>query len=119
MKGMLLADLGEYRPDLFIAHLVRHHHWFRGRPQEVYARMPVPKYATHYKMDHKKRGIALIFNHETFECGNLKSRAGTNEDCQNFKECLSVLGFDVKVFKDLTYAQLDSQVKKGKSYCQL
>lgn len=81
--------------------------------------MPVPKYATHYKMDHKKRGIALIFNHETFECGNLKSRAGTNEDCQNFKECLSGLGFDVKVFKDLSYSQLDNQVKKGRPYCRL
>ncbi|KAL1518240.1 hypothetical protein ABEB36_001892 [Hypothenemus hampei] len=87
-----------------------------GKPgataMEIYANMPVPKYATHYKMDHQKRGIALIFNHESFECGGLRSRSGTNEDCKNFKDCLKSLGFDVQVFKDLNYMELDYQVKQ-------
>ncbi|XP_060520226.1 caspase-1-like [Cylas formicarius] len=83
-----------------------------GRPGEMYARMPVPKYATHYKMDHPKRGLALIFNHEIFECGGLKARSGTNEDCANLKTCLSVLGFDVQVFKDLNYLDLEYHVKQ-------
>ena len=78
--------------------------------------MPVPKYATHYKMDHPKRGIALIFNHEVFECGGLKSRSGTNEDCKNLQECLSSLGFDVFVFKDLTYMELENEIRQGKCY---
>ncbi|XP_030759882.1 caspase-1-like isoform X2 [Sitophilus oryzae] len=82
-----------------------------GRPGEVYAPMPVPKYATHYKMNHPKRGLALIFNHEVFECGGLKSRSGTNEDCNNLKLCLSSLGFEVMVFKDLIYTDLESQVR--------
>lgn len=76
--------------------------------------MPVPKYATHFKMDHKKRGIALIFNHETFECGGLKSRSGTNEDCNNLRDCLAWLGFDVQVFKDLNYMDLEYQIRQGK-----
>ncbi|XP_066254302.1 caspase-1-like [Euwallacea similis] len=84
-----------------------------SRPGEVTARMPVPKFATHYKMNHKKRGIALIFNHEVFECGGLKSRAGTNEDSKNFKECLEWLGFDVHVFKDLNYVELEHQVRQA------
>ncbi|KAG5880452.1 hypothetical protein JTB14_028785 [Gonioctena quinquepunctata] len=89
----------------------------RGKPGgiagEVYARMPVPKYATHYKMDHPKRGLALIFNHEVFECGGLKSRSGTNEDCKNLKECLVALGFDVQVFKDLNYSEVEFHVKQA------
>lgn len=84
-----------------------------GRPNELYARMPVPKYASHYKMDHKKRGLAYIFNHEVFECGGLKARTGTNEDCKNLKECLMWLGFDVHVFKDLNYTDIEFQVRQA------
>ncbi|KAJ8946103.1 hypothetical protein NQ318_010402 [Aromia moschata] len=82
-----------------------------ARSGEVYARMSVAKYATHYKMDHRKRGPALIFNHEVFECGGLKSRSGTNEDCKNLKECLVNLGFEVQVFKDLNYTDVERQIK--------
>ncbi|KAJ8976877.1 hypothetical protein NQ317_001201 [Molorchus minor] len=82
-----------------------------ARPGEHYARMPVPKYATHYKMDHRKRGHAFIFNHEIFECGGLKSRAGTNEDCKNLKDSLIALGFEVQVFKDLNYADVEQQIR--------
>ncbi|CAH1125256.1 unnamed protein product [Ceutorhynchus assimilis] len=83
-----------------------------NRPGEVFARMPTYKYSPYYKMDHKKRGIALIFNHENFECGGLKSRSGTNEDCKNLKDCLTGLGFDVQVFKDLNYMDLEYQVRQ-------
>ncbi|KAJ8972474.1 hypothetical protein NQ314_000167 [Rhamnusium bicolor] len=83
-----------------------------GRSGELCARMPVPKYATHYKMDHRKRGLAFIFNHEVFECGGLKSRSGTNEDCKNLKECLMGLGFDVQVFKDLNYTDIEYHIKQ-------
>ncbi|ENN70927.1 hypothetical protein D910_05588 [Dendroctonus ponderosae] len=82
-----------------------------SRPGEIYARMPVPKYATHYKMDHKKRGVALIFNHEMFECFGLKSRAGTNEDCRNLSDSLRYLGFDVQIFKDLSYMELENRIR--------
>lgn len=90
--------------------------FFRGRAQEFRAKMPVSKYATHYKMDHKKRGLAYIFNHELFECGGLKARTGTNEDCKNLKESLVWLGFDVHVFKDLNYSDIEFHMKQGEEY---
>ncbi|CAG9840279.1 unnamed protein product [Diabrotica balteata] len=79
---------------------------------EKYARMPVHKYSSHYNMEHPKRGLALIFNHEIFECGNLKPRNGTNEDCKNLKECLIALGFDVHVFKDLNYRDIEQHIRE-------
>ncbi|CAH1119858.1 unnamed protein product [Phaedon cochleariae] len=88
----------------------------RGKPGQgsgdIIARMPVPKYATHYKMDHKKRGLAYIFNHEFFQCGGLKARSGTNEDCKNLKACLLFLGFDVLEFKDLNYTDIEYQIRE-------
>lgn len=86
---------------------------FRYPSGEVVAKMPVAKYASHYNMGHKKRGLALIFNHEKFECGNLKPRAGTNEDCKNLKECLINLGFDVHVFVDLNYFDIEDHIKRS------
>lgn len=86
---------------------------YRGRAQELYSKMPVTKYSTHYKMDHKKRGLAYIFNHESFECGGLKARTGTNEDCRNLKECLVWLGFDVQVFKDLNFSDIEFHMRQG------
>ncbi|XP_056631159.1 caspase-1-like isoform X2 [Diorhabda carinulata] len=80
---------------------------------ELYAKMPVAKYSTHYKMNHKRRGLAYIFNHEFFEVGSLKPRGGTNEDCRNLKECLIALGFDVHVFKDLNYSDIELHIKKA------
>lgn len=75
--------------------------------------MPVEKYASYYKMDHKRRGLALIFNHEVFECGGLKSRAGTNEDCKNLKALLNSLGFEVHVFKDLKHSEIEKHIESG------
>nr|CAI5854553.1 unnamed protein product [Callosobruchus analis] len=82
------------------------------RGGEFHARMPVAKYATHYKMNHRKRGLAYIFNHEVFQCGGLKSRSGTNEDFKNLKECLSSLGFDVHGFKDLNYQDIETRIRE-------
>lgn len=56
---------------------------------------PTERYATHYKMNHPKRGIALIFNHEFFTISHLKPRAGTNVDCDNLINTLKSLGFEV------------------------
>ncbi|CAG9856043.1 unnamed protein product [Phyllotreta striolata] len=88
----------------------------RGRPGipdgEIVARMPVERNATHYNMNHRKRGLAIIFNHENFECGNLKSRAGTEADCKQLKGCLSNLHFDVHVYKDLTAYEVEDRIRR-------
>ncbi|XP_050517770.1 caspase-1-like isoform X1 [Diabrotica virgifera virgifera] len=77
---------------------------------EKAARMPVHKNSPYYNMDHPKRGMALIFNHEFFDDEDLLTRRGTNEDCRNLKECLIALGFDVQVFKDLDNRDIEQHI---------
>ncbi|XP_039094713.1 caspase-6 isoform X1 [Hyaena hyaena] len=63
--------------------------------------------AEKYKMDHKRRGIALIFNHERFSWRlTLPERRGTNADRENLKRRFSELGFEVKCFNDLKAEEL-------------
>lgn len=76
--------------------------------------MPVERRATHYKMDHQRRGIALVFNHEHFNLSNLKSRSGTHADCQSFVERLKELCFDVEVYNDLNFNDLRRVIETGK-----
>ncbi|NXQ60228.1 CASP6 protein, partial [Anthoscopus minutus] len=58
--------------------------------------------AEEYKMNHQRRGIALIFNHERFFWRlTLLERRGTMADRNNLKHCLTELGFEVRLFDDL------------------
>ncbi|XP_038215425.1 caspase-1-like [Zerene cesonia] len=66
-----------------------------------YARMPVDRNAPFYKMNHKHRGMAIIFNHEHFDIHSLKSRTGTNVDSDNLSRVLKGLGFRVTVLNNL------------------
>ncbi|KAG8134487.1 hypothetical protein E2320_007597 [Naja naja] len=55
-----------------------------------------------YKMKHKRRGLALIFNHERFFWHlMLPERRGTCADRDNLNHSLTKLGFEVKCFDDL------------------
>uniref|UniRef100_A0A673TBE8 Caspase-6 n=1 Tax=Suricata suricatta TaxID=37032 RepID=A0A673TBE8_SURSU len=63
--------------------------------------------AEKYKMDHKRRGLALIFNHERFSWRlTLPERRGTSADRDNLKRRFSELGFEVKCFDDLKAEEL-------------
>uniref|UniRef100_A0A1B6DZR3 Caspase-1 n=1 Tax=Clastoptera arizonana TaxID=38151 RepID=A0A1B6DZR3_9HEMI len=77
------------------------------------AAMPVPKNAIYYNMEHKKRGLALIFNHENFTIPHLKARTGTNADAENLKKTLINLGFEVRMYYDLTMEELDKVIEKA------
>ncbi|NXE34778.1 CASP6 protein, partial [Ptilorrhoa leucosticta] len=58
--------------------------------------------AVEYKMNHQKRGVALIFNHEHFFWRlTLPDRRGTMADRNNLKRSLTDLGFEVRLFEDL------------------
>ncbi|NXM35084.1 CASP6 protein, partial [Oxyruncus cristatus] len=58
--------------------------------------------AEQYKMNHQRRGIALIFNHEYFFWHlKLPERRGTFADRNNLQRSLTDLGFEVRVFDDL------------------
>ncbi|XP_053623520.1 caspase-1-like [Plodia interpunctella] len=76
------------------------------------AQMPVHRNALYYKMDHKRRGVAIIFNHEYFDIHNLKPRTGTNVDSNNLARVLKSLGFSVTVFENLTYRTLSAHVQE-------
>lgn len=70
------------------------------------AQMPVERYASEYNMKHVRRGMAIIFNHEHFDIQSLKSRTGTNVDCENLKNTLERLSFDVTVHRDKRYNEI-------------
>ncbi|KAF7407289.1 caspase-1-like [Vespula maculifrons] len=73
---------------------------------------PTERYASHYKMDHPKRGIAIIFNHEHFSINHLKERTGTNVDCENLKATLASLGFTIQVYENYTSKQLGNVLQE-------
>ncbi|XP_056265798.1 caspase-6-like [Pseudoliparis swirei] len=62
--------------------------------------------AEEYKMDNKKRGLALIFNQERFFWRlGLNVRNGTNADRYNLERRLTDLNFEVKAYDN--YKQVD------------
>lgn len=67
----------------------------------------------YYKMDHKKRGLALIFNHESFLDLSLLHRKGTQVDRDRLIQSFEALDFDVRVFDNLREAEIRQILKKG------
>ncbi|NWU23009.1 CASP6 protein, partial [Dyaphorophyia castanea] len=58
--------------------------------------------AEEYKMNHQRRGVALIFNHERFSWRlKLTDRHGTTADRNNLQRSLTDLGFEVRLLDDL------------------
>ncbi|CAH1646182.1 unnamed protein product [Spodoptera littoralis] len=64
-----------------------------------------------YHMNHKYRGKAIIFSHDSFDI-DIPPRAGTRKDCNNLDECLTTLGFDVNIFHNLKYTNIMKQIKQ-------
>ncbi|KAH8312611.1 hypothetical protein KR044_011672 [Drosophila immigrans] len=79
------------------------------------AKMVTDRHAAEYNMRHKHRGMALIFNHEHFDVPTLKSRAGTNVDCENLARVLKQLDFEVSVHKDCRYKEILSSIEYAAS----
>lgn len=70
-------------------------------------------------MDHKKRGMALIFNHEMFDCNS--PRKGTSADRDRLEYTLESLGFEVKIFENETISEIKGVLEESKfiSYSHL
>lgn len=66
----------------------------------------------YYKMDHKKRGLALIFNHEKFD--HHRPRVGTHIDRDRLKHTLHSLNFDVRCYEDYRIDQIKNVFETGK-----
>jgi caspase-like apoptosis-related cysteine protease len=64
-------------------------------------------------MNHKRRGMAIIFNHEFFDIHSLKHRNGTNVDRDNLKLALMDLGFEVMVHDNLRSKDILKIVEQG------
>ncbi|XP_066173907.1 caspase-6 isoform X2 [Sylvia atricapilla] len=70
--------------------------------------------AVEYKMNHKRRGVALIFNHEHFNWRlMLSDRRGTMKDRDNLKLSLTDLGFEVRLFDDLEVEDVKQKIKEA------
>ncbi|KAM8880402.1 caspase-6-like isoform 2-T2 [Spinachia spinachia] len=70
--------------------------------------------AEEYKMDNKKRGLALIFNQERFFwhlC--LSNRHGTNADRYNLEKRLNNLNFEVRAYDDLKQGEVLDTINKA------
>lgn len=69
--------------------------------------------AEDYFMGHAKRGKAYIFNHEYFNANlELNPRPGTNKDRDDLRKILRELDFDVTLFNDLTFNELNMEIIK-------
>ncbi|KAL4618186.1 caspase-6-like [Arapaima gigas] len=65
--------------------------------------------AEEYEMNHKRRGLALIFNQELFE--GQAPRRGTNVDRDKLKERLEDLNFEVRPNNNLTKEEVICELK--------
>lgn len=67
-----------------------------------------------YKFTHAKRGRAVIINNENFSiasgCGN---RPGSSQDASRLKEVFKTLGFEVRLYHDLTAQLMFAALEKG------
>ncbi|XP_050394523.1 caspase-7 [Patella vulgata] len=59
-------------------------------------------YGEEYDFTHKRRGIALIINNDTFEDGNLIYRKGSENDTIKLEACFNKLGFDTRIMVNVT-----------------
>jgi len=59
-------------------------------------------------MNHRRRGIAIIFNHKLFDSRlGLKQRNGTDADRDNLRITLRQLDFEVRVYNDLPFKEME------------
>ena len=65
-----------------------------------------------YKMDHQRRGTAVIFSHEKFK--NLEKRCGTAVDVKALRKTYESLGFEVTVYHNLTVRDISIAISKRK-----
>lgn len=64
-----------------------------------------------YNMNHAKRGMAVIFNHEFF-LNKGKARLGTNADCELLERTLKKKQFEVSVHRDLSSTEILKEVER-------
>jgi caspase-like apoptosis-related cysteine protease len=79
---------------------------------EMEVEMPVDWDASEYNMQHRRRGRAVIFNHDIFATGHYAPREGSKTDVKNLCEKLGSLQFDVTVHDNLEYSAIKNTITK-------
>ena len=74
--------------------------------------MPVEKDAEEYNMNHKRRGKAVIFNHDMFRHNS--SRPGSAVDVSVLTETYGALGFEVVVHENLKFTGIQNAITERK-----
>lgn len=69
--------------------------------------------AEEYDMGHARRGVALIFNHVNFS-HKADKRDGAELDAERSVGVFKSLGFEVKLFVDLTRRELFNRLEEGR-----
>ena len=67
-----------------------------------------------YKMDHAKRGIALIINIQKYDKPNpfeLKEREWSKKDVENLKKTLKYLEFDIDLVENVSKSKINKHLK--------
>lgn len=57
---------------------------------------------------------ALIFNHDKFDHPKLKRRKGSKYDVINLKRTLEYIGYDVNIYSNYTYSQVEDTLSACK-----
>jgi len=79
---------------------------------ELEVEIPVDWDAREYNMQHRRRGHAVIFNHDTFETDHYAPREGSKIDVKNLYEKFSSLLFDVTIHENLEYSEIKNTISK-------
>lgn len=90
---------------------------FKRKQREVksYPRLELPPndLEFEYNMQHKRRGIAMIFNQRKFLRNDRSTRLGTEVDRDKLTDVLKGLNFEVKVFNDLRCSEIIQELENG------
>lgn len=74
--------------------------------------MTFDQYASEYNMDHKNRGLALIFNQVNFDTE--KPRLSSNKDKEALLQTLENLHFEVRIYNDCAYAAIKFYIEEAR-----
>ncbi|PNF30631.1 hypothetical protein B7P43_G06128 [Cryptotermes secundus] len=72
--------------------------------------MPVAWDASEYNMKHKRRGQAVIFNHDTFDTNDYAPREGSKLDVKKLHETFTSLLFEVTIHNNLEYSDIKEAI---------
>lgn len=81
-------------------------------PVEMEVEVPVDWDASEYNMRHRRRGHAVIFNHDIFDTDHYAPREGSTMDVKHLCKTFSSLLFDVTVHNNLEYSEIKDIISK-------